>query len=102
VAVKLTALYQKPEDEDAFMRHYTEVHMPLVQKTPHLERATVSRVTGQPMGAPSYFLVAEMVFPDQERFQEAMKSPENRAAGKDLMGFASGLVTLIVTEAISF
>ena len=50
------------------------------------------------MGEPAYFLVAEMVFPDQARFQDAMRSPENKAAGKDLMSFASGLVTLIVTE----
>ena len=101
MTVKLTALYKKPEDEDAFMRHYAEVHMPLVRQTPHLQNATISRVTGQPIGEPAYFLVAEMVFPDKERFQEAMKSPENRAAGKDLMGFATGLVTLIVTEEIT-
>ena len=101
MAVKLVALNRKPEDEHAFLQHYNEMHMPLVRKTPHLERASVSRVTGQPMGEPAYFLMAEMVFPDQVRFQEAMRSPENRAAGKDLMGFASGLVTLIVTEDVS-
>ena len=98
MAVKLIALYRKPEDVEGFLRHYNEVHLPLVRKTPHLERAIVSRVTGQPMGEPAYFLVAEMVFPDPARFQEAMRSPENKAAGKDLMTFASGLVTLIVTE----
>ena len=96
--VKLVALYRKPEDVESFLRHYNEIHLPLVRKTPHLEQATVSRVTGQPMGEPAYFLVAEMVFPDQARFQDAMRSPENKAAGKDLMSFASGLVTLIVTE----
>ncbi len=98
MAVKLVALYRKPEDENAFLRHYHEVHMPLVAKTPHLEKAVVGKVTGSPMGEPPYFLMAEMFFPDAARFQEAMKSPENRAAGKDLMGFARDLVTLIVVE----
>ena len=41
---------------------------------------------------------AEMTFPDRERFDDAMKSPENRAAGKDLMSFARDLVTLVVAE----
>lgn len=50
------------------------------------------------MGEPPYFLIAEMIFPDRARFDEAMASPENRAAGKDLMTFARELVTLLVTE----
>lgn len=98
MAVKLVALYCKPDDEDAFLRHYEHVHMPLVRQIPHLERAVVGRVTGSPMGEPPYFLMAEMVFPDQERFDQAMKSAENQAAGKDLMGFARDLVTLMVVR----
>lgn len=42
--------------------------------------------------------MAEMHFPDRARFEEAMASPENRAAGKDLMSFAKEIVTLLVTE----
>ena len=98
MTVKLIALYRKPDDVDAFLRHYQEIHLPLVRKTPHLVSARVSRVTGSPMGEPAYFLMAEMAFPDAERFQEAMRSPENRAAGRDLMSFAAGLVTSIITE----
>ena len=43
-------------------------------------------------------MIAEMHFPDRTRFDEAMASAENRAAGKDLMSFAKGLVTLLVVE----
>lgn len=96
--VKLIALYRKPADAEAFLAHYDEVHAPLVRKTPHLEHMVVNRVTGSPMGEPAYFLIAEMHFPDRARFDEAMASPENRAAGKDLMSFARGLVTLLVVE----
>lgn len=98
MAVKLIALYRKPDDVEAFLRHYDEVHAPLVAKTPHLERFVVNRVVGSPMGEPPYFLVAVMYFPDRARFDEAMASAENRAAGKDLMSFAKGLVTLLVAE----
>jgi uncharacterized protein (TIGR02118 family) len=98
MTVKLIALYKQPEDEAAFLSHYHDVHMPLVAKTPHLQKAVVNRVTGSPMGEAPYFLIAEMHFPDRARFDEAMASPENRAAGKDLMGFARRLVTLVVAE----
>lgn len=98
MTVKLVALYREPEDVDAFMSHYEEVHLPLVAKTPHLLRTVIGRVTGSPLGAAPYFLIAEMFFPDADRFKEAMRSDENRAAGKDLMGFAADLVTLMVVE----
>ncbi|MEN2793279.1 hypothetical protein ABC974_26885 [Sphingomonas oligophenolica] len=39
-----------------------------------------------------------MHFPDRARFDEAMASPENRAAGKDLMSLAKELVTLLIAE----
>lgn len=96
MTVKLIALYRKPENQEAFLDHYNNVHLPLVALTPHLTRTVINRVTGSPMGEPAYFLIAEMHFPDQVRFDEAMKSPENRAAGKDLMSFARELVTLLV------
>ena len=99
MTVKLVALYGKPEDEETFLSHCHDVHVPLVRQTPHLERPVVGRVTGSSMGEPSFFLMAEMYFPDQERFDEAMRSPENRAAGKDLMGFARDVVTLMVVSA---
>ena len=34
MTVKLVALYRKSDDVDAFMRHYEQVHLPLVRKTP--------------------------------------------------------------------
>jgi uncharacterized protein (TIGR02118 family) len=98
MTVKLVALYRQPENVDDFLNHYKEVHLPLVAKTPHLQKTVIGRITGSPMGAPPYFLMAEMFFPDADRFQEAMRSPENRAAGKDLMSFAADIVTLIVVE----
>lgn len=98
MTIKLVALYLKPDDIEAFMQHYEGIHMPLVAKTPHLMKTVVGKVSGSPMGESPYFLMAEMFFPDADRFREAMQSDENRAAGKDLMTFARELVTLLIVE----
>ena len=96
---KLIALYQTPDDPEAFMRHYNDVHMPLVRQTPGLAKAEVCRVTANAMGGDvPYFLIAEMSYLDKATFDAAMASPENRAAGKDLMSFAKGKVTLLIAN----
>jgi uncharacterized protein (TIGR02118 family) len=98
--IKLIALYKRPPDVEAFLAHYENVHIPLVKKIPGLSGAVINRIIAAPMGGePEYFQIAEMHFPDKETFDAAMASPENRAAGKDVMSFAKGLVTLLVAEA---
>jgi uncharacterized protein (TIGR02118 family) len=96
---KLIALYQTPDDPQSFLRHYHDVHMPLVMQTPGLTKAEICRVTANAMGGEvPYFLIAEMTYPDKTTFDAAMASPQNRAAGKDLMTFAKGKVTLLIAE----
>lgn len=96
--VKLIALYKKPEDREAFDQHYEEVHTPLAQKMPGLEKLEVTRITGAPMGESPYYLMAEMYFKDKETLNEAMSSAEGTAAAKDLMGFAGKLVSMMIGE----
>ena len=98
MTVKLLALYRKPEDVDAFLAHYRDVHMPLIAKVPGLQKAVVNRVDKALMGEAPYFLIAELHFADQAAFDAGMASAENRAAGKDLMSFARDLVTLIAVS----
>jgi uncharacterized protein (TIGR02118 family) len=96
---KLIALYKRPKDIEAFLEHYRSVHTPLVLNTPGLAALVVNRVEGSPFGGePPYFMIAEMHFPDLATFNIAMQSPENRAAGKDLMSFARDLVTLLIVD----
>ncbi|WCT72463.1 EthD family reductase [Sphingomonas naphthae] len=95
MTVKLIALYQRPDDVDAFLDHYRQVHLPLIEKVPGLLRTIVNHTDKVLIGDTAPFLIAEMHFADPAAFDAAMASPENRAAGKDLMGFAKGLVTLI-------
>ena len=92
---KLIALYKTPSDPAAFMDHYRETHLPLVQRIPGLVKAELTLVERTLMGEPGNYLLAEMYFADAESFKAAMKSPENAATGADLADFASGLVTVM-------
>src|SRR5690348_14969532 len=98
---KLIALYERPDDETSFMEHYRTVHMPLVRAVPGLLEAKAWRVKANAMGGEApLFLVAEMSYADKAAFDAAMASSENRAAGRDLMSFARGKVTLLVAEEV--
>ena len=97
--IKLIALYKQPADKAAFLDHYQNIHAPLAAQIPGVSRVVLAQVTANAMGGESpYFMIGELHFPDRETFDQAMKSPQNKAAGKDMMSFARDLVTLIVAE----
>lgn len=96
---KLIALYKHPENKEAFDDHYFNVHGPLTAKIPGLREMKVTKFTGSPMGGESkYYLMCEMIYDDMESMQQGMRSAEGKASGKDLMGFAGNLVTLMIGE----
>jgi uncharacterized protein (TIGR02118 family) len=95
---KFIALFKRPENVEEFDKHYNEVHTPLITKTPGMEKITVTRISGSPMGESPYYLIAEMYFKDAAAFKAASASAEWRAAGKDLMAFAGPLVTMMIGE----
>ncbi|AUS07985.1 EthD family reductase [Laceyella sacchari] len=97
--VKLVALYKQPEDKQAFDKHYFEVHLPLTEKMPGLIKTKVTKFSSTPMGTESpFYLQADMYFESEEALQAAMKSPEGKAAAKDVMSFAGKLITMIIGE----
>ena len=96
MSIKLFAIYQKPADEEAFWKHYNEVHTPLVRKVPGLKSFKVNKVVGSPMGAPPCYVIVEMEWADQAGFDAAMQSPENAAAAADAGQMAPGLVQLAI------
>lgn len=99
MSMKLVAVYNQPADQAAFDRHYDEIHTPLAKAVPGLSELRVTRMNKRLMGETDIYLVAEMIFPDQETFNAAMASPQNKAAGADLANFAKGQVTLFVANA---
>ncbi len=99
--VKLVALYRKPADPPAFDKAYFETHIPLVKKIPKLRRIEAAKITGAPRGEPEFYLLAELYFDDRRAMDEAMASPENAEAGKNLMSFARGLTTFLYADEVN-
>src|SRR5690606_41863368 len=91
--IRVVALYKQPEDVDGFMRHYEEVHTPLVRKVPGLAGLEVTRITADAFGGEApYFLMAVMTYPDRGTFDAAMRPEENRAVAKDPLTLRRGRV----------
>jgi uncharacterized protein (TIGR02118 family) len=84
MTVKLTVVYGTPDNADEFEKHYMDVHMPIVQRFPNLQRAELARVDGGPFGSPSpYYWMAELYFADEAALNEALTSPAGAESGKD-------------------
>ncbi|KGX86890.1 EthD family reductase [Pontibacillus litoralis] len=99
--VKMIALYKHPEDIEAFDEHYFNTHSPITAKIPGLRDMKVTRVVGNPMGGKGkYYLMCEMYYDSHESLKEAMKTDEAKASGKDVMGFAGDLVTMMIGEEV--
>jgi uncharacterized protein (TIGR02118 family) len=99
--VKLVAVYRKPDDVEAFDKHYFETHLPLAKKMPGLIKSEIEKGVASPMpGVEVPHLAAHMYFKDMPALQAALASPEGKAAGKDLMGFAGKYVRMFFTQVL--
>ena len=95
--MRLIALYRHPPDPQAFDKAYFGTHLPLMGKVPGLQASVVSKFTRTVMGD-SFYMMADMAFPDEGTLKQAMRSPEMAAAGDNLASFARDLVTLMFAE----
>jgi uncharacterized protein (TIGR02118 family) len=101
MTVKLTVVYAKPDDADAFDKHYQDVHMPLVGRWPGVQRTEVAKVSGGPGGSASpYHLVTEIYFADGDALNAALGSPAGAEAGKDFMAIAAKGSFMTVSEIV--
>ena len=96
--VKLVALYKKPADVQAFEDHYSSVHLPLMEQIPGIVKTELARFFAGPTGEPPYYMMFEAYFADRASLDAALKSPENRAAGKDLLSFAKDIVMVTFAD----
>jgi uncharacterized protein (TIGR02118 family) len=93
---RLIALYNQPEDPEAFDAHYRDVHTPIVRAYPNLRDLRTSRPAGVG-GRPSpYYVMAEMEFDSQADLDAALSSESGGASARDLRNFASAGVALFV------
>lgn len=89
MTIKLTVVYGTPDDPDAFDKHYADVHMPIIERWPNVQRTEVARVTGGPMGSASpYHQITEIYFADEAALNEALASEAGAESGKDFMAIA--------------
>jgi uncharacterized protein (TIGR02118 family) len=97
--MRLMVLYGRPDDTEAFDRHYREVHVPLAKKLPGLRAYTVSQGVAVAFGEDPAYLVAELDFDDTAALQAAMATPEGQEAGRDMVAnLASGGVRNLIFE----
>lgn len=97
--VKLTVLFGKPEDTQAFDDHYTNQHLPLAAKIPNVQRFESGRIRTIDGGEVPYYRIAELWFQSAEQMSNALSSPEGVAATADLGNLATGGATFFVSEA---
>jgi uncharacterized protein (TIGR02118 family) len=99
MAAQVVVLYNTPADADAFGRHYTEIHTPLVKKMPGLRSLNVSQgPVATPQGPAPYHFVATLTFDSMAELQAAFGSSEGRATAADLRNFAQAGVTILMFE----
>ena len=85
---KLLVTYTRPDNIDAFEKHFREIHAPMVRKIPGLKKLVINRITGNAAGGePSLYLLVGLQFGPKEDFDAAMRSEENGAAGRDAVEF---------------
>ena len=96
---KLTALYGHPTDPAAFEEHYANTHAPLVEKIPNLRQFEAGKIIATPDGSePPYYWMSDLHFESVEQLQSSMGSSEGQAAVEDIQNFATGGVTLFISE----
>lgn len=97
--MRLMVIYGRPDDTDAFDRHYRDVHVPLAKQIPGLRRYTVSRGVTVVQGEDPVYLIAELDWDDMAALQAAMGSSVGQAAGADVAAnLASGGVRNLIFE----
>ena len=98
MAARLIALFNQPDDPDAFDAHYRDVHTPIVRRYPGLRDLRLTRPDGV-AGRPSpFYLMAEMVFDSPADLDAALASEAGIESGRDLRNFAGAGASLFIAN----
>ncbi len=93
---RLIALYDVPEDPDAFDAHYRDVHAPIVARYPNLRGVRLTKPIGVGGRPAPYHLMAEMSFDSAADLEAALGSDAGAESAKDLRNFAGAGVRLFI------
>lgn len=98
MAARFIALFNRPEDPDAFDRHYREVHAPIIRRYPGMRDLKLTRPDGVAGRPSSIYLVAEVAFETRADLDAALVSEPGIESGRDLRNFAGAGVTLLIAD----
>ena len=89
MTVKVVVLYTHPDNADEFDKHYFDVHMPLVNQLPGLQRAETCKVATALDGKEqTYYRITDLYFADQESMGAAFGTDEGKATAADYQQIA--------------
>jgi len=89
----LFVLYNRPEDSEAFDRHYASTHVPLVRELPLLQDFTWGKVSAEETDG--YYLVARLTYASKADADVSMASQAGAASVADLANFAQAGATVL-------
>ena len=94
--VKLTVLYDQPDDPAAFEKYYLETHVPEHgQKIPNVIKLEANKAVGD---QPPFYRTADLYFDDMASLQAALGHPIGQAAVADLDNFAKDRYKVLISE----
>lgn len=88
--MKVTVLYEHPDDAGAFEDYYANTHLPIAGKMKGLAKIELTKFVDGPDGKPAFYRMAELYFDTPEQMQTTLASPEFQATAGDLPNFATG------------
>lgn len=93
---RMTILYGRPADPEAFDAYYRDVHLPIARRMEGLTGWTLTWVDSQSgdVGPPLH-LVVELYAESAEAMDAVLASEAGQAASADVPNFASGGVTFL-------
>jgi uncharacterized protein (TIGR02118 family) len=97
--VKVTVLYDQPEDPAAFEKYYLETHIPEHGvRIPNVIKLEANKAVADPGEQPAFYRTADLYFESMASLQASLGSPITQAAIADLENFAKGRHKMVTTE----
>lgn len=101
--VKISVIYNHPQDPEAFEEYYENVHRLKAEKMKGVSRLELTKFDSGAEGeSPQFYRMAELYFPSIEAMEKVLATPEAQAALQDLDNFATGGVIVLVGTAEDF
>jgi uncharacterized protein (TIGR02118 family) len=93
---RLIALYNVPDDPDAFDAHYRDVHAGIIARYPNIRDVRLTKPAGVAGRPAPFHLMAEMVFDSAADLDAALMSEAGAESAKDLRNFAGAGMSLFI------